>query len=1421
MMTKSLNSLTPLRLNLLLLAVLTTFATNRDSNAYNYFLLEGVPVVWSPAESLRYLSPSTFPPDSDPLVHVVEGMSLWNIVPGADFTYSYYPLSEDPPIDHYDGYNDTAAVSADSLDLGVLGVTYMVNNGAVWFDMDILFSDYPNGVGWIFDPNPDYLTITTASQTGFSFLLVATHELGHALGLGHDPLGTETPGTPFNIQTMNPRYPSGGPVSQSNIVEVHTPDRSGLRFLYPDVGTPDPALIDLANAGYTFSDTYVGRAVPVFFSPQAVSPGQDLTVRCVVENFGTTSEYAVRYGFYLSDDDNLTTADMLLADARFDVVFGNAMDFDAVITMPDLAVGSYYLGTILDDLDEITEEYEDNNQVLYFDQLVVQQLVPTIASLSQRVITCDQPFVGPTPQVDFPVNTAPIVWSLDNPQQGMVIDPATGVVTWPEPVKSPFEYQLDIRATNGAGSSTTTLVLAVHQAAPALHDIPDQTVYCGQSYVSTTPLLTAPACMGPITDWQLLAGEPGMTINPASGVVSWPEPIVAGEPYTVTIRAVNAIGECQDSWLVSVLPSQGDVDGDADIDLDDFTMFADCFDGPSVALTAGCECADLDGDSDVDLADYALLMDALGGVRQGACCFADSSCSDGDPSTCQLAGGTYLGDGTTCATSSCNGACCFQTGGCLEFSANNCAIAGGTFQGMDTGCGDLTCPPGGQGACCMPDESCTIATEATCAGAGGSYVGTGWSCEVADCEIPTGACCLPGGTCSQESQQDCLSYGGTYIGDDSSCGAETCNGACCYAAGGCLKLSESDCSVTGGMFQGAGTLCDAAACPIGACCYSDGSCTDGMEFSCDNAGGTYRGDDTSCATEDCSPPPNGACCYSNETCADVTELLCALGSGLYMGDNTACAEVSCSMAVGACCSTLDWTCDDVSEAQCALEAGVFEGEGTTCAEAACAEYRNTIDTITTMYSPGAGQELADDLTLSGEHRQLAYYELAVSGGGGGPFDVTVSLYTACPGLGGTLIPDTSATWTGIPDGDIYNLSANLEESLIVLPDTVWMVVTFSTDEAGWIQAEQAESGTTADVFGENDPPWGCSFAFSGSPAPYAGFWAVIDCVEAPPGVGACCQTDSSCIDLLEADCLAGGGSFQGDGTLCSLANCSPATHGACCNPADWTCTVTTETLCDAAAGLYEGNGTNCAQAFCPEYRNTVDVAESYYNAGAPLADDIALAGTDRHLVFYQIVVYGGGGGSFDVGAAFFDASPCEGGAQIPGTYASAAGLPDGEALFLSVELPAPVLLPDQTWLVVEFSTAEAGWIITEEAEAGITANSYSQYVYNDTSEQWEWACNLWFGEPPEPYAGFWAVAQCIDGAASRGASVFAKADVSVTPAGWVPGEPVIHSSTGAGQNTIIRSHEALLQPTLGPLPLLNRRVYWGQAMAPQRIQRCH
>ena len=541
--------------------------------AFSYFQVGGQNVIWSGGASTRYLSPSTFPVNSDPDVHYLAAMGMWNVVPKAKFTYSFIRNAQDFPIDNFDGFSDTAAVPASELDPGVLGVTFLVNQGRFWFDMDMLFSDLPENVGYTFDTNPDCNIIANPTPAnGFSFILIALHELGHSLGLGHDPIGNESPGTPWFIATLNPRYPSGGPIGQENIVELHADDRSGCRFLYPYSGPAQPAHIDLASAGYSSSAT-LGKAVPLSFTPASAPPAGVVTMRSVIENFGSTSQFDVRQGFYLSTDPLITASDTLLGDTLWDIAFEDGFEFDADVDLPaDFAAGTYYLGTILDDLGQVTEVYEDNNAASYCSALTITRLAPVVNILGQQNITCGSTYTSAAPSVTKPINMSPITWSLDSPPSGMTIHPTTGVISWPSPIASPFPYVLIVRATNSSGTDTEFFFLGVGPAAPQIVAIADASL-CHGSYTGPTPQITAPACMNPIINWSLDAAPFGMTINNSTGVVTWLSPTPTGSPHTITIRATNGTGNGTRTWQLRV--STSDIDGNAVVNDADAISFSE------------------------------------------------------------------------------------------------------------------------------------------------------------------------------------------------------------------------------------------------------------------------------------------------------------------------------------------------------------------------------------------------------------------------------------------------------------------------------------------------------------------------------------------------------------------------------------------------------------------------------------------------------------------------------------------------------------------------------------------------------------------------------------------------------------------------------------------------------------------------------
>ena len=78
--------------------------------------------------------------------------------------------------------------------------------------------------------------------------------------------------------------------------------------------------------------------------------------------------------------------------------------------------------------------------------------------------------------------------------------------------------------------------------------------------------------------------------------------------------------------------------------------------------------------------------------------------------------------------------------------------------------------------------------------------------------------------------------------------------------------------------------------------------------------------------------------------------------------------------------------------------------------------------------------------------------------------------------------------------------------------------------------------------------------------------------------GACCFADGSCQTLLEADCVAQGGTFFGG--ACDPNPCPQPGTGACCFP-NGTCQVLTAAACAAQGGIYQGDNIACSPNPCP------------------------------------------------------------------------------------------------------------------------------------------------------------------------------------------------------------------------------------------------
>ncbi|NOT00700.1 MAG: hypothetical protein HOP29_08740 [Phycisphaerales bacterium] len=248
-------------------------------------------------------------------------------------------------------------------------------------------------------------------------------------------------------------------------------------------------------------------------------------------------------------------------------------------------------------------------------RLVVDPLPPVVIDVPNDTHDCGGPYNGPTPGLTDPDCMNPVTArSLIAGPPGMTVNAATGAVNWPVPTLAGSPHTITIRSTNAAGFDNESWALRVLQLAPVVEDIPDATIPAGALYTGPAPMLVNPDCMDPV-DWSLIEAPFDMTIDPDTGVVSWPDPTPDGSPHGITMRATSSPGADDESWTLTVVPggcvnSCGDLDGNGVVDLFDLAPLADCTGLNTPSLVCPNDrfvCADLNGSGAVDLIDFALF----------------------------------------------------------------------------------------------------------------------------------------------------------------------------------------------------------------------------------------------------------------------------------------------------------------------------------------------------------------------------------------------------------------------------------------------------------------------------------------------------------------------------------------------------------------------------------------------------------------------------------------------------------------------------------------------------------------------------------------------------------------------------------------------------------------------------------------------
>ncbi len=335
----------------------------------------------------------------------------------------------------------------------------------------------------------------------------------------------------------------------------------------------------------------------------------------------------------------------------------------------------------------------------------------------------------------------------------------------------------------------------------------------------------------------------------------------------------------------------------------------------------------------------------------------------------------------------------------------------------------------------------------------------------------------------------------------------------------------------------------------GSCCFDDGRpCSNIQQFFCEAVGGAWAGPGSPCS----ACPPVGPCCQGATICVITTEAGCLIEGLTWLGEGAVCAD----------CPPLP-ECDSGTTL---YGQGVFD----------------VIDEPSFNSSEGSSPfQVYDNYTgVNGTILSLTWWGIDMEPVGFGFIecdetinDFTISFYEDAGGQPGSLIRHEFVTATRTPTNIRYN-GAELNEykaqllDPLVLP-TGWVSIVGLGDPTCWFLWMRSPDGDDmAFCSGCVPQPQSSDFAF---------------CLEGTTGAvnGACCdQAAGVCTENVDiSQCLGADHRFAANGNCGSFSPPCGVFIGACCQPFD-TCTIGTEAECGVQGGSWIGNGTICSQCPC-------------------------------------------------------------------------------------------------------------------------------------------------------------------------------------------------------------------------------------------------
>src|SRR5262249_36142342 len=140
---------------------------------------------------------------------------------------------------------------------------------------------------------------------------------------------------------------------------------------------------------------------------------------------------------------------------------------------------------------------------------------------------------------------------------------------------NPYSVTLQLVVPCAANPATATMIInvAASGSPPTIGAITPTSTVCGTPYTSNAPSVTGG---NPPYTWSISGQPAGMTIDSATGVISWPTPLVSPTAYSMQVSVTDtgcASGPGMTTFNLTV--KLGDFNGDGVVNILDVGAFID------------------------------------------------------------------------------------------------------------------------------------------------------------------------------------------------------------------------------------------------------------------------------------------------------------------------------------------------------------------------------------------------------------------------------------------------------------------------------------------------------------------------------------------------------------------------------------------------------------------------------------------------------------------------------------------------------------------------------------------------------------------------------------------------------------------------------------------------------------------------------